>query len=286
MSDSTKNIQRFSALLAIRNLKPGTIQNYVSHITNFLEIIPDPEHPTVEKAQDYLLWLKSLETPDNTIGCARAAILYYFSLILGQPLDPKQLPRPMVRNRASNLAYFTPKQALILINSCNDVRLKTAMTIAFDCGLRSSEIVNLKFSDFNPKKRTIHIRKSKRGKSRTVKYSRAARDILNHYVKACKVDRNKEWLFPGKKPGQHFTNAALTQGFKKYIQAFEFVQPNHHFHCLRHAYATYMVRKKVNPFVLQKAMGHSSIATTMIYIHLDDDDILYLPSPLDDPEDE
>jgi site-specific recombinase XerC len=47
-----------------------------------------------------------------------------------------------------------------------------------------------------------------------------------------------------------------------------------------------MVRKKVNPFALQKAMGHSSIATTMIYVHLDDDDILDLPSPLDDPEDE
>ena len=153
-------------------------------------------------------------------------------------------------------------------------RNKAIIETLFSCGLRVSELVNLKWSDIYAEEEFIRVR-GKGSKERLVPISRRALEEINKW----NLDRNTLKIKPGEQDfvflnrrGAHLTRtmilimikrAATDAGIKKTVSP----------HTLRHSFATALLKGGADLRAIQEMLGHESIGTTEIYTHLETSDL-------------
>jgi site-specific recombinase XerD len=142
--------------------------------------------------------------------------------------------------------------------------------LGYSCGLRVSEVINLKLEDIDSKRMLINIRNAKGGKDRIVKLSDTLLITLRAYFVAYKP---KEYLFNGQFDNQYSTTSC-NKIVKKYLGK------KYHFHTLRHSSATTMLENGTDLSLIQKILGHNNIKTTMIYTHISQQLIQNVNTPI------
>lgn len=146
------------------------------------------------------------------------------------------------------------------------------MRFMLDAGLRASEVVGVKREHLNMLSCKLMVREGKGAKDRTLWISPALRDEVGEYLE--REDRPaSEWLFPTHK-GTKVQTAYLRRMVKRYackaeIPECEQVSP----HTLRHTFATDLLRETGNIRLVQRALGHEWLNTTMIYTHIVDEEL-------------
>lgn len=150
------------------------------------------------------------------------------------------------------------------------------MTI-YGSGLRLSEISSLKISDIDSKNMRIFIDQGKGKKDRYALLSQANLEILHEYWKQYKP---KYWLFEGIEKGSHISKRSVQDLFKKYLKKSGVNAPAS-IHTLRHSFATHLLQDGTNLFYIRDLLGHATIRTTTVYLHVATTDILKTTSPLD-----
>jgi len=144
----------------------------------------------------------------------------------------------------------------------------------FYSGLRIEEALNLRWRDINLKNDELIVHNGKGNKSRSVVIFSSLNKCLTKWEK--KISSSPEDLvFPS--PKLNCTQVKMTRRnvsriFKKYVRKVNY-NDNLCTHSLRHSSATYMLRKGFNVFDVKKMLGHSSIETTLKYVHLTMGDI-------------
>ena len=139
-----------------------------------------------------------------------------------------------------------------LLEATRSMHHKVAFLLAWESGLRISEITNLKPEDFDLERGTIRVNCGKGGKDRIVGLPAS---WMSHLLKYIPIK---------------CSNRAIQKAFEMYRKrtGLRKKKPKVHFHSLRHGYATYLRRKGVSIDHIQKLLGHSDISTTMIYVNL------------------
>ena len=169
-----------------------------------------------------------------------------------------------------NLFLFFINYALI--NSPSNLKHRTILTLAYATGIRRNELLTIKLSDIDRKRGLIRI-VGKGNKQREVPLSDNLFQLVDLYYKRY---RPFVYLFEGSIPKLAYSEtsmanivnkAALKVGIKKKISP----------HVLRHSFATHMLEKGVNLKRVQLLLGHNSMKTTSIYLHLADIDKVQLP---------
>lgn len=150
------------------------------------------------------------------------------------------------------------------------------MTI-YGAGLRVNEAASLKISDIDSSNMQIHVRQGKGKKDRYCMLSPAILNILREYWR---LYHPSGWLFPGSLPDRPITSRTIEKVFEISKQKAE-ITKNATVHTLRHSFATHLLESGVDIYHIQQLMGHSSVKTTSIYIHLQRKDLLNIKSPLD-----
>lgn len=154
------------------------------------------------------------------------------------------------------------------MNARTGLRDVVMMRFMLNAGLRSREVLNLKVNDIDLKDGKIFIRQSKRKKDRIVWIGKEDLDYL------------EKWL--GKKPSSEYMFTTLKGGkiMGRYLRAMvkrrgrrAGIIKDVHPHMLRHTFATDLLRKTKNIRLVQKALGHSDLSTTMIYTHIIDEEL-------------
>ncbi len=177
----------------------------------------------------------------------------------------KKLPEDNERCR-----WLTDKEKAFLLSHCHGMTLAIVMT-ALQTGLRWNEIMNLKWShspksnyvDFGKDIIVIHSTWSKVKKSRFIPLSYALRCELL----ALKTTSHNEYIFANPKTGKPFNNIR-----KSFLSAVRKAELNGlKFHDLRHVFATQLVSKGVDLYVVQQLLGHSSPKMTQRYAHIQPD---------------
>lgn len=263
-------MKKYTDLLEAKGFSRSTIVIYTKWIRRFLDFVQveTPEEITLDVGQDYLVYLnKNMKMAASTLNGASRAVKCFFELVLLQPLDVF----PMKRQPRQKIPYFTDEQAIELVYRCPNPMLKATIALGYGCGLRISEVICLKYEDFDSESMTISIDGSKNDVSRTVKYSSRIREVLNEYFRT--AHHNRSWspsgyLFPSPAGQNHLTPEAIGTRFREYLSRFPFYEPGMSFHTLRHSYATQMARKGVPITYIQQQMGHWNPMTTAHYIHL------------------
>jgi site-specific recombinase XerD len=189
---------------------------------------------------------------------------------VGEKLPYGKKPRtlPTVLSRAEVLTFVTTPTRL---------RDRVLLSTAYACGLRVSELVQLRAADIDSQRMQVAIRQGKGQKDRRVPLSKHLLALLRTYWRA---ERPTTWLFPGGLKTQPLSISLVQRlcqrtrvrtGFQKPITP----------HTLRHSFATHLLEAGVDLPTIQKLMGHSSLASTMRYLHVRSERLLELESPFD-----
>lgn len=152
---------------------------------------------------------------------------------------------------------LTEEQVLKLFSMVYDPKHKMQLKLMYYCGLRVSEMLNLKKSDIDFKEKMIKVVQGKGGKDRIIPMPKPLQQDLKMYLAESFMD-NQESLFTTKRGA---TNAMLRVVSKKFGQR---VNP----HMLRHSYATHVLEQTNNLELVRDLLGHSDIRITQIYTHL------------------
>ena len=184
--------------------------------------------------------------------------------LLESPKQPDHLPEVL------STAEVDLLEQAIDLSKWEGHRNRAIIEVLFSCGLRVSELINLKLSNLYIEEQYIRVM-GKGSKERLVPISPRALDELNYWF----VDRNVMKIKPGEEDyvflnrrGHHLTRTmilimikryALDAGIKKTISP----------HTLRHSFATSLLEGGADLRAIQAMLGHESIGTTEIYTHID-----------------
>jgi site-specific recombinase XerD len=145
-----------------------------------------------------------------------------------------------------------------------------AMTMAYT-GLRVNECINLTLHDVNLEDGYIQVINGKGGKNRTVPMSDRLKSQLQTYLKFHRPKTDSLFFFALKKTGtvsDQYVNRVLKEACKK-----AGITKHVTSHILRHSFASYLVKKDTHVAVIQRLLGHASVKTTSVYLHVHPNDL-------------
>jgi len=179
---------------------------------------------------------------------------------------PKKLPVVLSDEEASRLfqCMHNPKHRAVLLT-------------CYAAGLRLREATHLRVADIDGKRQQLHIHDSKGSKDRMVPASPRLLAELREYWK---INRPRNYLFPGKTPDRPLSSATIQKACKLGL-AQAGIRKAATPHTMRHSFATSMLEAGVDVLTISKLLGHSSFVTTMIYLHVRRQHFDRSPSPID-----
>lgn len=148
---------------------------------------------------------------------------------------------------------------------------------AYSAGLRLSEIINLKINHINSERMQIRVDQGKGRKDRDTLLSKRLVEELRVYYKAYRPD---SWLFYSKKRNSPMCSASIQRIYKSAMKKAG-VKRGHGIHTLRHCFATHLLEAGCDLRRIQLLMGHKSLSTTMVYLHVSNTGLSNIASPLD-----
>lgn len=263
--------------VTLRGQSKSTLANYIRRIAAVsLHFGRLPEQVSDDEINEYLssLALNPRSPSRSSFKHAVYGLRYYFRLI-GQNKRAISLPSlkgdtklPVILNRSELKELFKAPQLL---------KQKIVLTLIYSAGLRGQEVINLKLSDIDFERRTIHIRQSKYKKDRIVPLSDYMAKGLKKYIQA---EHPHIWLFNGKEPDGRYSVRGLSWVMRENLKKTT-ITKQINLHSLRHTYATHLLEEGLNIVTLKELLGHSEITTTMIYLHVAQCPLIKPHSPLD-----
>lgn len=264
MNDAEKLVRE----LEIRNFSRKTVKSYVYSVEKFLEYSKGREIDG-DAVKDYIQHLIKRQKP-STVSANISAIEFFFENVLGKEMSLKH-PK---RNKPIPEVLIA-EEVKRLIEATGNVKHRLILRLLYGCGLRVSELVNLKRQDMNFHEGLIHIRLSKGRKDRFIKIPDSMRDELESYSKL-----NNDDTFFASSRGSKLTTATIQKIVRNSAQKAG-IKKNVHPHTLRHSFATHLLEQGIDLRIIQKLLGHSDIKTTQIYLSVSNQAIKNVKSPLD-----
>lgn len=267
-------IRRFREYLEMKNLKPRTISTYMKAAEKFLK---DQEKSipklNADDLSEYLLNLIDNGMEEATVNACHSMLKSFYQA-LQIPCSDDIVPF-MKTDRHLPVIYTRP-QIANLLDVCDNLRDKAILSLAYGSGLRASEICTLMISDIDPIRMSVRIEGGKCRKERYTILASSTLEILRdytryHYPKLGFDLETKTWpsgyLFPGRTSGKPIVTATAQNAFKNWLPKIG-LEPSGRLHRLRHCFGTHFIEDGGDLFTLKTLMGHKSIATTCIYVHL------------------
>jgi len=269
--------QKMQQQVALKGQSKSTLENYIRRIAILaLHFGKLPEQISDDEINEYLASLAlSAKSPSRSNFKHAVYGLRYYLRLMGQNKRAIALPSlkqdtrlPVILNRAELKELFKAPALL---------KHRIVLTLIYSAGLRGQEVVNLKLSDIDFERKTIHIRQSKYKKDRMVPLSILIAKGLKKYIA---VEHPHVWLFNGKEPDGRYSVRGLSWVMRETLKKTS-VKKEVNLHSLRHSYATHLLEEGLNIVTLKELLGHADITTTMIYLHVAQCPFIKPHSPLD-----
>ena len=257
-----KVYQRLQQQVAIKGQSKSTLSNYIRRIAQIsLHFGCLPEQVGDDEINEYLASLAiGAKTPSRSnFKHAVYGLRYYFRLI-GH--NKRAIDLPSLKKEAKLPIILNQRELKELFHAPTLLKHKIVLTLIYSAGLRGQEVVNLKLSDIDFERKTIHIRQSKFKKDRIVPLSEIIAGGLRKYIGA---EHPHIWLFNGKETDGRYSVRGLSWVMRETLKKTS-IKKEVNLHSLRHSYATHLLEQGVNIVTLKELLGHAEIATTMLYL--------------------
>lgn len=252
--------QRMIEDMTIRQFGSKTQHDYVRVVADFARFLgrsPDQAEP--EDLRRYQLRLAADGASPAKMNAAVSALRFFFKVTLGRQGYGERLATVRKEDRLPEV--LSPEEVALLLHCAPSLKHKAALSIAYGCGLRVSEIVHLKVADIDSARMLVRV---EQGKGRKDRYVMLSPDLLELLRAWWRMARPKGWLFPGRDPGQPITPRQLNRALKVAAASAGLDKPVS-MHTLRHCFATHLLERKTDVRVIQALLGHKKLDTTARY---------------------
>jgi site-specific recombinase XerD len=279
--DLPAHYARYRRFVELKSLRPHTIEGYVRWIVQielFHQTGDAPDY-TEDEVLEFLLFLRDTrKLRPASVNQAVVALRCFYRDLLGLTwacwkqirikADPKL---PVVLTRREVAAW---------IGAIREPRFAAFAAVVYHTGLRINEALQIQIPDLNARPGHVLVREGKGGRQRLVPLAEPMRQELRDWWA---FHRNPLWLFPTPGPGWKFHHQSLSeamrqsdtpmspssvQGALKLALADAGLKKAATCHTLRHSYATHLLEEGIPVRQLAAYLGHSSLQTTMVYLHL------------------
>jgi integrase/recombinase XerD len=267
--------QRMIDDMTIRQFGEDTQRAYIRQVrafTAFLGRSPDQAEP--EDLRRYQLHMAALGASPAKMNLASTALRFFFHVTLGRPGFGDRLARIAAPERLP--VVLSPEEVALLLAHAPGLKYRAALSIAYGCGLRVSEIANLKVADIDSARMLIRV---EQGKGRKDRFAMLSPDLLDLLRQWWLVKRPRGWLFPGQQPAQPITTRQLNRACHAAAQAAK-LDKRISMHTLRHSFATHLLEHNTDIRVIQVLLGHRKLDSTALYTRVALKTIREVPSPL------
>ncbi len=252
--------------MQLRGLAERTQQSYLAAVSGLAVYYgKGPDEVSEAELRGYFLYLKNeKKVSASTQNQVLSALKFLYRYTLRRAVPELELVKgeggrklPVVLSRA---------EVQQVLGCLRKPRYQVCLRTIYSCGLRLLEGVRLRVKDIDSSRMVVQVRQGKGRKDRLVPLPAGTLAQLRWYWRQ---HRHREWLFPGRNLGQE--GAMHPSGVQKAFRAAvkeSGVRKAASVHTLRHSYATHLLEAGVHLGLIQKYLGHNSLSTTMIYIHL------------------
>jgi len=225
---------------------------------------------------EYLRYLRVVGgCSKSKVSCAYSAIKIFYVNILSRPWDRVKIPRIKQDKRLP--VVFSKEQVQSIFHQVDNVKHRTILMLVYDTGIRKSELLNLKIKNLNFSTKRIFIKTGKGAKDRYVLMSNQMIKQLRFYLHQYLP---QDWLFEGQVRTQALSATSMVKIYNKAkIKAGLPLEGG--LHQLRHCFATHMLEAGVALPIIQQLLGHTSLRTTSVYLHISNDYFSHFQHPND-----
>jgi integrase/recombinase XerD len=278
-AEGIEQIQKFKQWLRSKRYSESTITTYTEALKSFLvfyrekAVVEITNEDVIVYNNEYILKNNLSASYQNQIV---NAIKLFFQTIRETKMEVDKIHRP---KRAKLLPNVLSKEEIkLILNAHSNIKHKTMLSLIYSCGLRRSELLNLKPNDIDSKRGIVIIRQSKGKKDRIAPLSPKILEMLREYYNGYKP---KTWLFEGQLENTKYDERSLSNVLKQALTKSRISKPVS-LHWLRHSYATHLLESGTDLRYIQELLGHSSSKTTEIYTQVSTKNIQQIKSPFDD----
>lgn len=250
----------------------NTAKTYCGCLTVFL--VKFKEYAKVEDINVNMIinYLLSIDGHSNRRSHHSALKLFY--KIKGQGNKFKYIPYPEKEEKLPT--HVNKQEFLAMINQCENQKHRVILCLMFDCGLRVSEVINLKLQDIDQSNMVLIIRQAKGRKDRKVKLTNVMLSLLLAYIYQYKPSN---YILEGQ-----FREQYSTRSIQQLVKKFSLkagIKKNFSPHKLRHGYAMTLLENKTTLDEIQNQLGHKNKEATEIYARINNNVIQNIESPLE-----
>lgn len=276
-------LKSFREMISLRGLTDHTIKSYSTYISAYLKYLDclgiTPEAASWDIMRDFITSIqKERSLSDRTINAAISQLRFFTLYVLHKPWDPYQLP---LRRFDLYLPFVPTKEEVrTFISAFTDLKQKAMLVLMYSAGLRVGEVCHLRYEDISRSQMRIHVTHGKNRSDRYAILSPIALDILTRYWFA--YGKPTGYLFPLQRGGD---KPIYTFYISRYMAMMEDTLGwPHRFTChsLRHAFGTHLYENGVDILTIKELLGHKSLSSTMLYVHLAANGTKSVISPLDE----
>lgn len=269
MLSKEQALERMEVDIRLRGLSENTRKAYLGHVAIFLEYCGRPaEELTAHDVRRFILYLqKEKRYTASTINIYNSAIRFFFAATLCKTMNYLQIPR--MKKVRSLPEMLTRDEIAEILQNCWNHKHRAYFLLAYGSGLRVSEIACLKVEDIDSKAMRIFVSGGKGGKDRYTLLPEKTLIVLRDYWKQYRPKSPEGWLFPGLKNVGHITRSTINLALSCVLERAG-ITKNVSPHTLRHSFATHLLEDGLSLLQIKELLGHSSIRSTTIYLHVSD----------------
>lgn len=254
--------------LKLRGRSEKTFDNYKSALIRFFKYYSKDIIIKKLNEREIIKFLKSEYLDKNKCGdsynVAVCAITLMFSVCFNISLNRILLPNTKLQKRMPKI--ITKDLFLEIFNNEKHLNHKCWLLLSFCSGLRVEEIATIKIENINSKEHKLKIL-GKGNKERITILPDIVIKFLRLYYKEQHITLKQGYLFKGTNQKEHMNEKTIINYFTSIKYKYK-LDKNISFHCLRHSFATYYLANGGSLLTLKSMLGHKSLNTTTIYLHL------------------
>lgn len=265
--------ERSMKALQLNGLSKGTQEGYTRTVRLLVEYYgKTPDLITEVELQEYFLHRRNVSKwSASSLRICFAGIRFFFINVLQRQWHTFNFLRS---KREKKLPAVLSRQETRQLFACTrNPRYRAFFFVVYSCGLRLEEALSLEVSDIDSGRMMIHIHRGKGAKDRYVPLPPSTLAVLRtHWA----THRNPRLIFPASgrsrqeapRAENHMSISGVQDAMRDAKKEARIHKRGVSVHTLRHSYATDLLEAGVNLRAIQGFLGHSSLETTMVYLHL------------------
>ena len=281
----TTTIENFKTYLTLeKNLSKNSVDAYINDITKLTTFFREknlevaPEVVVLQHLKDFVAWINDAGTSPRTQARVISGIKAFFKYLLLEEIIEKNptalLEAPKIGRKLPDT--LTTDEIDILVkavdmNKAEGQRNRAILETLYSCGLRVSELIDLRVSNLHFRMGFIKIH-GKGNKERLIPIGKKAKKEIKIYLKSFRgklnIDKESEDILFLNRRGRKLSRVmifTIIKNLSKKVGLKKNVSP----HTFRHSFASHLVEGGADLRAVQEMLGHESILTTEIYTHLD-----------------